>query len=788
MRRSDLVFVLTGAAALVYETVWARALARVCGSDAAGLGLVLATFMGGMALGAALGGRLARRARRPHLVFAGLEAGLGLWAAATPLLLALVDGLEPFALRAAGAVLALLPPTAAMGATFPLMGRLVIRDDADAREGTSSFYGANTLGAALGALLGPCALMPLVGLKATLLVAALGDVAAAGLAIAWLRAPERTGAGQPTESSSEVAGARAAGTTAVLAATFLLGFASLGLEVLLTRLLVSVTGASVYALAIVLAVFLAGLGLGARQAARPPLRPERLLFATALAAPVLALLGLAALRLQLREADLFASLANRMPGEGQLVRLWASHTLFAGLALLPPAVAFGAALPAAVAELVRRSGEARESLLSRAYLANTLGALSGSLVAAFVLLPALGLRGGVALLLAAAWLAAVIAPGRSLGALAGGTLALVALGTWLLAPADEGAGQRTLWHGFDAHASVAVEEGADGVRALRVNGKPVASTAAVDLRLQRLLGHVPALLHGSVESVLVIGLGTGMTAGSLLDLPSVTSVRVVELSPAVREAVDAFAEWNGDLARDARVEVRIGDGRHALARDERRYDLVTSDPIHPWTRGSSDLYSLEHFEAMAAHLAPGGVASQWLPLYQLSTEDVRTVVATWCAAFPEVQAWLSAYDLVLVGANDALPGAGVLLERELGERLRGALAEAGVRSRAELAALQVAGDAELRAYAGDAPPMRDDRPVLEFRAPLSYLSGYAVETLRWAARASYVEALPEPARARALEVRALVLRFIERLPSGRTAAAERYGAELLALPPLVDER
>jgi len=813
MRTSDVVFFLTGAAALVYETVWARSLARLCGSDSVGLGLVLAVFMGGMALGAALGGGLARRTSNPRALFAGLELGLGAWAAATPLWIGWIDAVGPFPARAGLAVLALLPPTAAMGATFPLMGRLTIADDRDTRTGTSSFYGANTLGAASGALLGPFVLMPLVGLGAALVCAALIDALAAGLALGWLRdaradpvappaATHQAGHTSGTAGGTDEPAAR--GGRSVLAVTCLLGFASLGLELLLTRLLVGVTGASVYALSIVLAVFLGGLGLGARQAARPAalsgrLAPERTLFACALAAPLLALLGLLALRWQLQEPDLFASLANRMPTGAGLVRLWASHALFAGLAVLPPAFAFGMALPSAVAEYVARRPGPREVRLARVYLANTLGALAGSLATAFLLLPHLGPRTGVALLLGVCLLAALLAPGRHGGALAGGVLATIALGAWVLAPSrttEADGGRAVLMHGFDAHATVSVEEDGAGLRTLRVNGKPVASTAPVDLRLQRLLGHIPGLLHGRVEDALVIGLGTGMTAGSLLDLPTVGSVRVLELSPAVVDAARSFADWNGALLDDPRVEVIVADGRHALAHDPARYDLVTSDPIHPWTRGSSDLYSLEHFRAMSAHLAPGGIASQWLPLYQLSTEDVRTIVATWCAAFQGVQAWLSAYDLVLIGTNGGTNGGGAkgeagrpaalesLLERPLASPVARALAAAGIHSGAELCALLVADDDALRAYAAGAVPMRDDRPVLEFRAPLSYLAGYAVEPLRWAARESFVERLPERSRERAREVRGLVLRFLERLPQGTTRAAELYGEELLALPPL----
>jgi spermidine synthase len=788
MRKSDSLFFLTGAAALVYQTVWIRLAARLFGSDAGGLAVVLATFMGGMALGAWLLAPLVRRTKRPVQLFAGIEAGLGGWAALSPTLFELADPVGDGALRLALAVGFLLPPTLAMGATFPLMARLVIRDKEETASETSAFYGANTLGAACGALLGPLCLMPLLGLTRALWAAALLDVAAAGLALRWLTGE----AGRRRTDDESRAGP---GFDPLLAGTFLFGLCGLGLEVVLSRILVSVTGSSVYAYAIVLAVFLAGIGLGSRQlvtrskrARAGGLRADARTFAlAAVALPALTLAGLLVLRWQLGERDLFGALQNRMPVGASTPRLWASHALFAALALLPPALALGAALPSAAAAFAGRRPEAqREGALARVYAFNTAGALVGSLLAGFVLLPHLGPELALYPLLALALCAALTTRAATAKMLGGGGAAALLLGLLLHAGPTSETGTRVLYLEHDAHATVGVEQtdsDVDGsVRSLRVNGKVVATTAPVDLRLQRLLGHVPGLLHGEVKSALVIGLGTGMTAGSLLDLPQLERLDVFEISSAVPGGAREFSRWNGAVLDDPRTHLRHADGRHALATSNRRWDLITSDPIHPWTRGSSDLYALEHFESMATHLAPGGVASQWLPLYQLSTADVQTVIATWCAAFPHVSAWLTAYDLALVGSNDSL--AGLAPGGALPQRMAVQLAEAGVHSVPELAALQVAQDADLRAYVLGVEPMRDDKPVLEFRAPFSFLGGYATEVLAWAGRDEFVEHLPSDARVRAREVRAALDDFLADLSSGWTVAARRYGAALLELPPL----
>jgi len=792
VRASDVVFFVSGAAALVYQVAWARLLTRLTGSDASGVALVLCVFMAGMGLGAWLAPGLVRRARDPRRTYAALAFALAAWAAATPHALARLDPVAGLFLRSALACAVLLPPTLLMGASFPLMGRLVIATREQTGERTAGFYGANTLGAALGALLAPAALLPALGLTGALAAGAVLDVAAGALALRLPHPgpPLDAGAGAAVRSGLRLP--ERCGATA-----FALGATALALEVVLTRLLITVTGASVYAFAIVLAVFLAGIGLGGRQARtllaagrRRGTDPLALAGRCALALCIATFAGLLALRWQLGEGDLFAGLENRMPPETGALRLWSLHALLAGLALFFPALASGMALPAVVAAATeRRPDRPREVVLGRVYALNTGGAALGSLAAAFVLLPVLGHRAALALALVPAWLVAALlaAPSRSgRRAWALGTAAAVVLGALALRPAtDRSEGERlALFVGRDATVSVdetAEPGGARGaVRALRVNGKVVATTAPVDLRLQRLLACVPGLLHGEVERALVIGLGTGMTAGALLDLPSLASLDVFEISDAVVRAAPSFARWNGALLDDERVRVELADGRHAL-HFAGVYDLITADPIHPWTRGSSDLYALEHFETMAAHLAPDGIASQWLPLYQLSRADVLTVVATWCAAFPHTSAWLTAYDLVLVGGRAPLAGPAELAAGPWPPDVARSLAEAGVHSPVELAALCVADDRALRELARDARPMRSDRPVLEFRAPFSYLAGYSRDVLAWAARRSFVEELPAASRARALEVRAALERFLERLPGGRGEAARRYGRELLEL-------
>jgi spermidine synthase len=784
MRRTDAVFFLSGLAALVYETIWARLLTRLLGSQASATAVVLAVFMAGLGIGALLFASRARSTERPQRMYALLEGFIGVWAALSPAIFAVLEPVDSYLARAVVASVVLLPPTIAMGATFPLMGRLTIASAEGVGTETSSFYGANTLGACAGAVLGTAVFMPVLGLRG-----GLWGAAACSFLAAWLGST----LGAPAEREQTVGGGKL-GFDAFWTVPMLLGMSSLALEVILTRLLVTVTGASIYAFAIVLAVFLFGIGLGSRQARElltSAERSKRVVSISAVLVPVLSLVGVLALRWQLSEPDLFASLANRMPSNVSPIVMWLSHALFAGLALLPPAVAFGMALPASVAVAVARApAAARERTLGAVYAANTLGALLGSLGAAFLAMPMLGLRVGYAIALAPCALAALLADGFAprtpRGVTTIGIAAAAALAVLALRPAERPDGARVLLHEAGLYEMVAVEESVepDGtpVRSIRLNGKVEASTAAVDQRLQLLLGHIPGLLHGHVVNALCIGTGTGMTAGSLLDLPALEHLTLFEIEPVVPNGTRMFGEWNNHLLDDPRLKIVFGDGRHSLFETDARFDLITADPLHVWSRGSSDLYTLEYYREMAHHLAPRGVASQWIGLYELSTRDVKTVISTWCAAFPHTTAYLTAYDLALVGSND--PIATDLSAVALPPRMAEHLARVGVHSGAEIAALCVGDDADLRSYSSDVPAMRDDLPILEFRAPFSFLKGYSEEVLRWCARPEFVERLPASSRERARQIRQLLTKFLDELGSGMSAASARYGHELLALPPL----
>ena len=552
MSRQTLVFFLSGAAALVDQLVWMRWLARALGSDATGVAVVLIAFMGGMALGArTLGPRLANT-ERATLTYFRLQLCVAAWALATawlvPALGVVGEGARPWA-----ALLVLVPPTALMGASFPLMGRLAIRSFERAGDDTARFYAANTAGAAAGVLLASFVLMPRLGLTGTLFVGSALDAAAGLLAWVWLSPTGQTARSAANESTG---GFRL--SARLWLASALCGASGLALEVVLTRLLVSLTGASVYAMALVLFVFLVGIALGSQafslalgesQSERSePTDARRLAARIAGAVAFGALLGLILLEMRLGG---LRGLSNLAPSAGGEFRLWASHVLLAATVLLAPTLALGASLPAIVHASAPPHG-AVSGVLGKLYAANTAGAALGAWAAGFWLLPQLGVLPTAALACLPAGVAAALLFGsRWASSLALGTACLAAAG-FLLRPVTERA--ELVAEATGRVSTAMIERELDGESlALRVNGKVVASTEGIDLRLQRLLGAIPGWLHGDVGEALVIGLGTGMTAGSLLDLPSLRRLDVFEISESVLELAPHFAPWNGNLLEDPRT-------------------------------------------------------------------------------------------------------------------------------------------------------------------------------------------------------------------------------------------
>ncbi len=667
-----LLFFGSGCAALIYEVVWLQLLQLVVGSSAVSIAVLLGTFMGGMCLGSLALPRFVSRARHPLRVYALLELGIAaaglavvfLMPAVTRVYLAVVGhGLPGVFLRGAVCAVCLLPPTLLMGATLPAIARWV---EATPRgiSWLGFFYGGNTAGAVAGSLVAGFYLLRVHDLiYATWCAAAINVVVTlCALVIAALApAPANAIAAEALAFEEPAPLPRA-----VLWTIALSGFCALSAEVIWTRLLSLMLGATVYTFSIILAVFLTGLGLGSSfgaMVARDSQRPRFVLGCCQFfqAVTIAWAAHMMSSALPFWPISVTSDTSHWIKFQLDLVRC--------ACAILPAAFLWGASFPLALAAAAE---QARDSvrIVSRVYAANTVGAILGAMITSLVLFPLIGTQHTEQVLVALAVASCVVAvwrkdftgwPGLSVAIGVAVVLAvtlpalpwqLAAYGRQILTGDKEA---KTLFLGEGINATVAVTQSSDGARYFHVSGKTEASSLFKDMRLQRMLGHIPALLHRKPRSVLIVGCGAGVTAGSFTLHPSIERIVICEIEPLIPQVVAThFAKENYNVVHDRRVEIVYDDARHFLATTHEKFDVITSDPIHPWVKGSAVLYTQEYFELCRAHLNPGGFVTQWVPFYESSREAVQSEIATFFAVFPHGTIWGNddegyGYDTVVLG-------------------------------------------------------------------------------------------------------------------------------------------
>ncbi|MEZ5285306.1 MAG: fused MFS/spermidine synthase [Vicinamibacterales bacterium] len=767
-RRIFLVlFALSGAAALVYEVIWTRLLTQQIGHGLAAASTVLAAFMGGLAVGAAAGGRIGQRLtpRQALRAYGFLEFGIAAvavvlpWvlAALRPLLQALYDngdsGLAFGAVRLGSSLVLLSLPAAAMGATFPVASRWMVARAAAVSSDAGRLYAANTLGAAAGALAAGFVLLPALGLSgATWVGVALNVAAAAGaLRLAAHVSEEPTAAPAPAPAVKPTGRSKKAVPQAqamrpegqpwlAAAALGVTGLASLTLQVVWTRLLASILGPTTYAFSAVVAVFILGIAGGSAFGAWISRRTRAPIRALALCVGASGGLGLVAASLVDRA---LLEVAGWVAGtEATFSTVLVRESLLTGAMLMPMALAFGAAFPLALA-VAARTDDTVVSDLGLVYAINTLGAIIGALLSGFVLVPWLGLHDTVRLVAlvtaagaaALAWwagprrawaplllaavvgIAAWVAPGWDPRLLSSGAYKYAAsirapdLQTALTAGAIR-------YYREGATATVAVRDLA-GTTSLSIDGKVDASNSA-DMLTQRLLAHVPLLLHPAPRSAVILGLGSGVTLGSALTHP-LERATVLEISPEVVEASRFFETENHRALDDPRTRLIVGDGRTHLLMADEQYDVIVSEPSNPWMAGIASLFTQEFFQAARARLAPGGVLCQWAHTYDISEADLRSIVATFLSVFPDGTLWLvGEADVLLIGSTEPLTGRVAGIEQAWTRPgVAADLAGVGAQSPLAVLSLFIAEGATLRTWASDAPIQTDNLTRLEFSGPRS---------------------------------------------------------------------
>jgi spermidine synthase len=757
------LFFVSGATSLVYQTVWARGLHHVLGTSSFAVSVVLAAFMAGLGLGGALAARWGGRAPRPLRTYGQLELGIGAWAlvfpwlleAVTPLYLWLDVGPPALAstFHAALAAALLLPPTTAMGATLPLLARLVTDRRGTAGDRVGVLYASNTAGAVAGTAAAGLLLLPVIGLAATTAAAAAGNLALGFAAIALDgRFPPLV----PRDDLEPVDPDDAPSTAPVRTWDLALvaGVAALANEVVWTRLVALLLGGTTYAFTAMLLAVLLGIAAGGRIGGI--LADDALRWRGTGAV----LRGFAAIQLALcglgvglafawpQVPYVFVWLFDAFGGKDHPAAVFVASFGCAVLLLLLPATAMGAAFPFAVRGAMG-DGEEVARPVGRVYAANTAGGVIGALLAGFVVLPALGLQAGIAAAAAinaigaaAAWwraerptsaVVAVIAAGLALGIrapwdplwMSGGMYQYVsqfrdhsAAGILRFATKD----QELLFYDEGRSSVVTVGRNADtGNIWLANNGKIDASTSG-DLPTQVLVGVVGAQFVDAPRRALVVGLASGITAGAVTLLPEIEEIEVVELEPAGVEAAKLFAEHNHGVVGHERVRIVVNDGRnHLLRAAPGSYDLVVSEPSNPYLSGVANLFTREFWALGRTRLAPGGVWAQWLQLYGMGPDELRGLIRTFAEVYPHVAVYVAieGADLVLLGADHPLVPDEAAAQRLLAsEAVADELGQVGIRFPLDLVAYHAMDRDQALAFAGDAPVVTDDNLRVEYAAPL----------------------------------------------------------------------
>ncbi|MBI2187794.1 MAG: tetratricopeptide repeat protein [Acidobacteria bacterium] len=754
------VYFLSGAAALLYQVTWTRLLTLHLGHTVAAVGTVLAAFMGGLAMGAAGAGRIAPRLSPPRalVIYAVLEAVMGACALLLPLGLFALQPLLRVAYadgggtwfglaRVATSLLLIALPAAMMGATLPMAVRgFAGRPDRAAGE-AGLLYAVNTIGAACGAALTGFVLLPALGLRLTTLAGVAANVVAA--AVAWRLASSLVVAPVPRPiSTSAPARVRRGRAQAPMPHTNMprpwLAAAALGVsggvallyEVVWTRALALVLGPTTYAFSTMLVAFIIGIAAGAAVASRAADRVRRPLVWLG---SMLALAALGAFGAWAAVGQLPLTIAELVSAPGAtLTSIAVRQAVIVGTLLVPMTLAFGAAFPFAVAAATR-GAESLSADVAIVYAVNTVGAMAGALAGSFFFVPALGLQrsigaGGLLLALAAIVVAVSGTPRtRARLAIAAGGLAVAAaavpLPPWNPQLVSSGAYKYAIDAAGDLQASLeagellSYAEGASGIVSVRrvagttslaIDGKVDASNGA-DMLTQKLLAHLPLLLHPSPRRVAVIGLGSGVTVGAALRHP-VARVEVLEISPEVVAASSFFRMENHDALDDPRTRLIVADGRTHLTLSRAPYDVLISEPSNPWMAGIAALFTREFFAAARERLAPGGVFCQWAHTYDITEDDLRSIVATFHAVFPDGGLWLVGDgDLLLIGADSPVVDRLPQIARPWPADVAADLA-ASHATPFGLLSLFVADGSGLAAF-GTAPVQTDDRLALEFSGP-----------------------------------------------------------------------
>lgn len=752
-----LLLFLSGFCALVYEVLWERRLSLTLGHSVLSVSTILTMTMAGLAGGSLLGGLRADAIKsRSRLLrdYAKLEFFIGVWGwlslslltATEHLFLSLAHrGWEGWGLQsigALGALLVLLPATIAMGATLPIMVAAATGEQHAWPDTVARLYAWNTLGAVAGGFSAGYLLLPLIGNRIAVFLA--GTINLIVGVLAWVGS--RQGQGpvyRPDDHNRESPPLK-------LVVALLLGICSMGCQVAWTRGLLLCLGSSTYAFSAILTVFLSGLTLGGFVYSRWGRgRGDWNILSVCSALTSLAVLLSTYLLGQ--SPKLYLALFSWV--ESSLFGLFFTHLTVAWVVLGIPTCLFGFLLPALASDAGQDPRPGRR--LGRVLAFNTGGCIVGAWAVGFVMIPGVGnnltllcwaclpalaafltlLAGhgvlrAVTLLVPAVALGVMVAPRWSPALLTAG---VAIYGQDLQEVAGKPLEARLSTPAFyrDGVSSTVSVHFAGQYLTLKVNGKVDASLHPADRLTMYLTGYLGGLACARLQRVAVIGLGSGMTLQALSHFPDVQSIACAEIEPAIVEAAKFWEPHNGKVLSDPRVQVKEMDGRRFILASPEKFDLIASEPSNPWIAGVGNIYTQEFYQACREHLREGGVMAQWFHLYSVSQREMGIVIGTFYSVFPEGQVWVTAPgDLVLLGSNRPVN----LPE----ERIKALYSHPAVRQiwfdldlfhpESLLGHYLMTREEALRLFPTE-ELNTDDRPLLEYLAPLHLYRSAAFENL-----------------------------------------------------------
>jgi spermidine synthase len=779
----------SGVAGLIYQVLWSKYLALFVGSTGMAQVIVLCTFMGGLAMGGHFLGRRADRVRNPLKFYAYLELGIGIYALLYEPIFhasrsAFLGAVNLFGVSAGGlaggklvaCVMSILLPTFLMGGTLPVLSRHMIRSLACVGPLISRLYFLNSLGAVVGCLLAGFFLIRSLGLQFSIVTGAALNIAAGLLALLLARASEPDTSPEPEANRTPDVDTGPSMTrsalTLILLCVAVSGGVSMMYEVAWIRLLTLVLGSSTYSFSLMLATFILGLSLGGFVLSlRKKTSGYGAIFG--LSEVGVGLLVLLSIPLYVRLPYVFNQLATSLSREPATFGLYQLCKLaLCAMIMFLPTVLQGITLPAAT-KILTRDVKSLGGHVGHIFAVNTLGTLIGAAAAGFILMPLLGMKGllelavglNVVLGFIVLWCTTRAAVRRKLiiGAAAiscfTGGWYILQLGAWdrdvlsagiyrtrdripsYKAMQDAASQRSTVFYRDGLYATVAVQDLAapDDQRLLVINGKVDASTG-VDMPSQKMLSHLPMLLQSDPKNVLIIGIGSGATVGSILCYPSVERVDVIEISREVIDASRYFEEINGAYWEDERAHIYREDAKTFLQVTPVQYDLIISEPTNPWIAGVAGVFSREYFEICRQHLRPDGKFIQWIQGYELENATFYLMLETFTSVYPYYTLWNSAAsDTIQIGSAEPYAPDFDFMESRLEiPAVRDDLNGLGITSLLPMLAMQMADHAEENSHVPWFGVVHSDYfPVLEYLAPRGFFVGSKAEGVKWLDRRSW---------------------------------------------------